>query len=883
MTEFAKEIIIANIEDELRKSYLDYAMSVIVGRALPDVKDGLKPVHRRVLYAMKEMGNDANKAYKKSARIVGDVIGKYHPHGDSAVYDALVRMAQDFSLRYPLIDGQGNFGSVDGDSPAAMRYTEVRLAKIAHELMDDLDRETVDFQPNYDGGEREPKVFPAQFPNLLVNGSSGIAVGMATNIPPHNLTQTINACLALLEEPGLSIDELMQHLPGPDFPTGGIINGVEGIRNAYHTGKGRVIIRGEATIEQPKDRPDRNRIVITELPYQVNKAYLQEKIALLVKEKKLEGITGIRDESDRDGMRVVIELRRGEVPEVVLNNLFKQTQLQNSFGINMVGLVNGEPKLLNLKQILDVFIRHRCEVVSRRCLFELRKARQRAHLLEGLAVALANIDEVIKLIRASSSSQEARGKLIDRDWAPAAVADLLLKSGSSEADKWDREVFEGGLSDLGYRLSEKQAQAILDMRLHRLTGLEQDKIFAEYHELLESIAGLIAILSSSTVLRGVVRDELILVRDRYGDERRTRIVEQELNVSMEDLIIEEDVVVVLSRLGYIKSQPVSEYRSQRRGGRGRSATKIKDEDVIDSMFVTSTHATVLFFSSLGKAYWVKAYELPQAGSAARGKPIVNILPLEEGEEITAMLPIQVGDPGYLFFASAQGRVKKSALAHFSRPRANGIIALDLAAGDRLIGVSLTSGEDDVMLFTDVGKVVRFSEKAVRAMGRTARGVKGITLKTGQKVIALLVPRTGAVLTATQKGFGKRTKLEDYPGHGRGGQGVISIQTSERNGAVVGAVQVEDDDEMILMSDQGTLIRTPVNTVALVSRNTQGVKLINLAEGESLVGLVRVPMVEAELGEDLDSGSNPDWVPDSSIENEDQDQDPGQEEPQPDDE
>ncbi len=853
MTDFAREVISANIEDELKSSYLDYAMSVIVGRALPDVRDGLKPVHRRVLFAMNRMGNDWNKAYKKSARVVGDVIGKYHPHGDSAVYDTIVRMAQDFSMRYMLVDGQGNFGSVDGDSAAAMRYTEIRLTRLAHDLMADLDKETVNFIPNYDGSESEPQVMPSRLPNLLINGSTGIAVGMATNMAPHNIVETINACIAFIDNPQISVDGLMEHLPGPDFPTGGMINGAEGIRDAYRTGRGKIYVRAKAEVTE-----DNSAIIISELPYQVNKAMLLERIAELVKDKKLEGIREIRDESDKDGMRAVIELRRGEVGEVILNNLYRQTQMQSVFGINMVALVNGKPELLSLPRILDEFVRHRREVVSRRTLFDLRKARERAHILEGLAVALANIDEVIALIRASKSSDEAKSRLLERPWQPGVVADLL-KRVNEDAGIGEAEGAEFGLKADGYRLSPRQAQGILDMRLQRLTGLEQDKIRDEYVELLELIGELLEILSSDSRLLQVIRDELLEMRDQYADERRTVIRQQKLSMSYEDMIAEEDVVVTLSRAGYIKSQPVEEYRTQKRGGRGRSATKVKDEDVVDQMFVASTHDTVLSFSNAGKAYWCKVYELPKAGHGGRGRPMVNLLSLGEEEKITAVLPLRGYDEDkFLFFATENGIVKKTALTNFSRPRSNGIIAVDLRDGDHLIGVNITDGSDDVMLFTDAGKVLRFSEQAVRAMGRTARGVKGITLKPGQKVIAQIIAGDGTILTATENGYGKRTVIDDYPGYGRGGQGVISIQTSDRNGAVVSALSVADEDEVMLITDAGTLIRTQVESISVLGRNTQGVTLIGLNEGEKLVGMARIDagdLVVEESGESASVGDD----------------------------
>ncbi|MCO6411246.1 MAG: DNA gyrase subunit A [Thiogranum sp.] len=843
MADFAKEVLPVNLEDEMRQSYLDYAMSVIVGRALPDVRDGLKPVHRRALFAMSELGNDWNKPYKKSARIVGDVIGKYHPHGDTAVYDTIVRMAQPFSLRYMLVDGQGNFGSVDGDSPAAMRYTEVRMARIAHELLADIDKETVDFVPNYDESEHEPKVFPTRIPNLLVNGSAGIAVGMATNIPPHNLGEVVNACIALIDNPELGLKELIEIVPGPDFPTAAIINGVRGIHEAYQTGRGRVYIRARSHVEGEEGA--RQKIVVTELPYQVNKARLLEKIAELVKEKKIDGISQLRDESDKDGMRMVIELKRGEVPEVVLNNLYQQTQLQNVFGINMVALVDGQPRLLNLKQILEAFVRHRREVVTRRTVYDLRKARERAHILEGLAVALANIDEVIALIKASSSRAEAREQLMGRDWMPGIVGELLQRSGS-EASRPDGLEQRFGYQGQSYRLSEAQAQAILDLRLHQLTGLEQDKIVDEYKEVIQRIDELLAILNDPDRLMQVIRDELIEVRDQYGDARRTEIVTDQLDLTMEDLITEEDVVVTLSHAGYAKSQPLSDYQAQRRGGRGKAAASVREEDFIDKLFIASTHDTILCFSSRGKAYWLKVYQLPQAGRTARGKPIVNLLPLEEGERINAVLPVrEFPEDRFVFMATAQGTVKKTPLSDFSRPRSNGIIAVDLRLDDYLVNVALTDGTRDVMLFSNTGKVIRFSENDVRAMGRTACGVRGIRLQPGQKVIALIIVDEGAVLTATENGYGKRTPVSEYPSHGRGGQGVISIQSSERNGDVIGAVLVSDDDEIMLITNGGTLVRTRVNEVSSMGRNTQGVRLISLHSGEKLVGLERVVEVQGD--------------------------------------
>jgi DNA gyrase subunit A len=837
MVGFAKETLLVNIEEEMKQSYLDYAMSVIVGRALPDVRDGLKPVHRRVLYAMSVLGNDWNKPYKKSARVVGDVIGKYHPHGDTAVYDTIVRMAQPFSLRYMLVDGQGNFGSVDGDSAAAMRYTEVRMSKIAHELLADLDKETVDFTPNYDESEHEPAVFPSRLPNLLINGSSGIAVGMATNIPPHNLTEVVNAVIALIDDPSLDMNAIIDIIPGPDFPTAGIINGIRGIREGYRTGRGRVVTRARTEVEEHGN--GRQRIVVTELPYQVNKARLIEKIAELVRDKKIEGISELRDESDKDGMRMVIELKRGEVAEVLINNLYSQTQMQNTFGINMVALVDGQPRLLNLKQILEAFIDHRREVVTRRTIFDLRKAREKAHIREGLAVALTNIDPIIAMIKAAANPAEAKEKLMATSWELGVVQKMLDRSGA-EASKPDGLGKMFGLVDGKYRLSDTQAQAILEMRLHRLTGLEQDKILNEYKELLAIIADLLDILGSLERLMQVIRDELIEIKEQYGDDRRTEIRETEQDLNLEDLITEEDVVVTLSHEGYAKCQPLTDYRAQRRGGRGKSATSMKDEDFVDKLFVASTHDTILCFSSRGKMYWKKVYELPQASRASRGKPIVNLLPLDEGERINAILPIREYEEGqFIFFATANGIVKKTPLVDYSRPRANGIIAIDLRGDDQLVGVSITNGERDAMLFTSAGKAIRFNESNVRAMGRTAGGVRGIKLMGDAKVISLIVADEGCVLTATENGFGKRTKVDQYPCHGRGGQGVISIVCNDRNGGVVGAVQVADDDQIMLISDGGTLVRTRVSEVSVLGRNTQGVKLIGLSRGEKLVGVERV--------------------------------------------
>jgi DNA gyrase subunit A len=843
MSEFAKEVLPINIEEEMKQSYLDYAMSVIVGRALPDVRDGLKPVHRRVLYAMRELGNDWNKPYKKSARVVGDVIGKYHPHGDTAVYDTIVRMAQPFSLRYMLVDGQGNFGSVDGDAPAAMRYTEVRMAKIAHELLADIDRETVDFVPNYDESESEPEVLPAKMPNLLVNGAAGIAVGMATNIPPHNLTEIINACLALIEEPAISIQKLMEIVPGPDFPTAGIINGARGIAEAYATGRGRIYVRARTELEDYDN--GKQAIIVTELPYQVNKARLLERIAELVKEKKIEGITELRDESDKDGMRVVIEMRRGEVSEVMLNNLYQHTQMQNVFGINMVALVDGQPRLLNLKQILEAFIRHRREVVTRRTVYDLRKAREKAHIREGWAIALANIDPIIALIKAAANPAQAKEQLMAAAWEPGVVIQMLERAGA-EASRPENLSREFGLLEGKYKLSDAQAQAILDLRLHRLTGLEQDKIISEYEELLNLIEELLTILSSKERLMEVIRDELIELRDQYGDERRTEIFASQEDLTIEDLITEEDVVVTLSHEGYAKSQPLSAYAAQRRGGKGKSATAVKDQDFIDKMFVANTHDTILCFSSRGKVYWLKVYELPQAGRNARGRPIVNLLPLEEGERINAILPIREYDENhFVFFATANGTVKKTPLKDFSRPRASGIIAVELREDDQLVGVELTAGEQDVLLFSSGGKAIRFSEADVRPMGRNAVGVRGIKLAKEQKVISLIIATEGDILTATENGYGKRTPVDDYPRHGRGGQGVISIQTSARNGDVTGAELVGSEDEVMLITNSGTLVRTRVDEISIMGRNTQGVKLISLGEGEKLSGIERIENIQAD--------------------------------------
>ncbi len=850
MAEIAKEIFPVNLEDEMRQSYLEYAMSVIVGRALPDVRDGLKPVHRRVLYAMNVLGNDFNKAYKKSARVVGDVIGKYHPHGDTAVYDTIVRMAQPFAMRHMLVDGQGNFGSVDGDSPAAMRYTEVRMSKIAHELLADLDKETVDFIPNYDESEHEPLVLPTKVPNLLINGSSGIAVGMATNIPPHNLAEIINACILLIDQPEADVEVLMQCIPGPDFPTAGFINGARGIREAYRTGKGKIYLRARSHYEE--DKSGRQSIIVTELPYQVNKARLLEKIAELVKEKRLEGISGLRDESDKDGMRMVIELRRGEIADVILNNLYKQTQMQNVFGINMVALVNGQPKLLDLKSILDAFIVHRREVVTRRTVFDLRKARDRAHLLEGLAVALSNIDEIIALIKQSPSPAVAKAALLEKAWAPGVVMDMLQRAGA-DSSRPENIPADCGLVDEQYCLTERQAQAILDLRLHKLTGLEQDKIISEYREILDKIEDLLDILNRDERLKMEIRLELETIREQFADDRRTEIIIDHSDLTVEDLISEEGVVVTISHLGYAKAQPLESYSAQRRGGRGKAATRVKDEDFVEQMFSASTHDTLLCFSTRGKVYWQKVYQLPIGSRTARGRPMVNLLPLEENERITAILPVRdYPEDQFIFFATASGKVKRTPLSSFSRPRANGIIALDLREDDSLIGVQLTAGTSDLMLFTSAGKGIRIAEASVRAMGRTAAGVRGIKVKSGDEVISLIATDTedGEILFATENGYGKRTRVRDFSTQGRGGQGVISIQTSKRNGRVVGAIRVTGDEEIMLISNAGTLVRTPVEGISILARNTQGVTLIRVGEEEKLV---QIEPVAASVG---DNGSDP---------------------------
>ncbi|HUE91194.1 DNA gyrase subunit A [Pseudomonas sp.] len=895
MGELAKEILPVNIEDELKQSYLDYAMSVIVGRALPDARDGLKPVHRRVLFAMSELGNDWNKAYKKSARVVGDVIGKYHPHGDTAVYDTIVRMAQPFSLRYLLVDGQGNFGSVDGDNAAAMRYTEVRMTKLAHELLADLHKETVDWVPNYDGTEMIPAVMPTKVPNLLVNGSSGIAVGMATNIPPHNLTEVINGCLALIDNGELTVDELMQYIPGPDFPTAAIINGRAGIIEAYRTGRGRIYMRARAIIEDIDKVGGRQQIIVSELPYQLNKARLIEKIAELVKEKKLEGITELRDESDKDGMRIVIELRRGEVPEVVLNNLYAQTQMQSVFGINVVALIDGQPKVLNLKDMLEAFILHRREVVTRRTVFELRKARERGHILEGQAVALSNIDPVIALIKASPTPAEAKLALIATAWESSAVETMVERAGADACRPDDLDP-QYGLRDGKYFLSPEQAQAILELRLHRLTGLEHEKLLAEYQEILTQIGELIRILTSATRLMEVIREELEAVKAEFGDKRRTEILDNRLDLTLADLITEEERVVTISHGGYAKSQPLHAYQAQRRGGKGKSATGVKDEDYIEHLLVANSHSTLLLFSSKGKVYWLKTYEIPEASRAARGRPLVNLLPLGEGERITAMLQIDLealrqqapegdeqddiegvvveveevedlveGDDAddetpdeptgaYIFMATAKGTVKKTPLVQFSRPRSSGLIALKLDEDDTLISAAVTDGAREVMMFSDGGKVIRFKESKVRTMGRTARGVRGMRLPEGQEIISMLIPEAEAqILTASERGYGKRTAMAEFPRRGRGGQGVIAMVSNERNGKLVGAVQVLDGEEIMLISDQGTLVRTRVSEVSSLGRNTQGVTLIKLAKDESLVGLERVQEPSAEDDEELLEG------------------------------
>lgn len=847
MSELAKEISPVNIEEELKSSYLDYAMSVIVGRALPDVRDGLKPVHRRVLFAMNVLGNDWNKPYKKSARVVGDVIGKYHPHGDSAVYDTIVRMAQPFALRYTLVDGQGNFGSIDGDSAAAMRYTEVRMAKITCELLADLEKETVDYVPNYDGSEQIPDVLPTKIPNLLVNGSSGIAVGMATNIPPHNLREVINGCLAYIDDENISIEGLMEHIPGPDFPTAAIINGRRGIEEAYRTGRGKIYIRARAEIHVD-DKTHRETIIVHEIPYQVNKARLIEKIAELVKDKRIEGISELRDESDKDGMRIVIEIKRDAVGEVVLNNLYSLTQLQVTFGINMVALSQGQPKLLTLKDMLEAFVRHRREVVTRRTIFELRKARERAHLLEGLTVALANIDPIIELIRRAPTPAEAKAGLLSQPWQLGNVAAMLERAGSDNTrPEWLESQY--GVHDGYYYLTEQQAQAILNLQLQKLTSLEHEKLLDEYKELISEIAALIFILESPERLMEVIRQELEIIRDTYSDQRRTEITANTADINIEDLITQEDVVVTLSHQGYVKYQPLSDYEAQRRGGKGKSAARIKEEDFIDQLLVANTHDTILCFSSRGRLYWMKVYQLPEATRGARGRPIVNLLPLEENERITAILPVKSYDEGLsIFMATANGTVKKTALTEFSRPRSAGIIAVNLNEGDELIGVDLTDGNNEIMLFSAEGKVVRFPESQVRAVGRNAIGVRGINLDDNDRVVSLIIPRgEGAILTVTQNGFGKRTLQSEYPTKSRATKGVISIKVSERNGQVVGAIQVDETDQIMLITDAGTLVRTRVSEVSIIGRNTQGVRLIRTSDIENVVGLQRV----AETSDDDD--------------------------------
>jgi len=851
MADIAKEILPVNIEDELKQSYLDYAMSVIVGRALPDVRDGLKPVHRRVLFAMSELNNDWNKGYKKSARVVGDVIGKYHPHGDSAVYDTIVRMAQPFSLRYMLVDGQGNFGSIDGDNAAAMRYTEIRMRKIAHEILADLDKETVDWVPNYDGTEQIPEVMPTKIPALLINGSSGIAVGMATNIPPHNLTEVINGCLATLDNPDITVEELMEHIPGPDFPTAAIINGRAGIVEAYKTGRGRIYIRARAEVIID-EKTHRETIIVHELPYQVNKARLIEKIAELVKEKKIEGISELRDESDKDGLRVVIEMKRGESGEVVLNNLYAQTQLQNVFGINIVALVDKQPRILNLKQLIEYFIRHRREVVTRRTVYLLRKARERGHVLEGLAIAISNIDEIITTIKASATTQEARDALISRSWQLGDVAGMLERAGENACRPDDLEDMYG-MRDGQYYLSPVQVQAILDLRLQKLTGLEHEKLLGEYQERLLEIAEYLNILANPDVLIAVIRGELEQVVADYGDERRSEIVASHLDLNHEDLIPEEDRVVTISNGGYAKSQPLDAYQAQRRGGMGKSATSVKDEDFVEHLLVVNTHTTILCFSNIGKVYWLKVYQIPVAGRNSRGRPMVNLLPLGEDERITSILPVNEYTEGYfIFMATGLGTVKKTPLEAFSRQRSVGLRAIELDEGDVLIGTAITNGENDILLLTSAGKAARFAEQDVRAMGRTARGVRGIRMDEGQRAIAMIIPQEGGcVLTVSENGYGKRTLVEDFPAKGRGNRGVIAMAMSERNGPLVGAVQVFEGDDLMLISDQGTLVRTRTDEVSILSRNTQGVRVIRLKEDEHLVGVQRVDEEDEALPLDED--------------------------------
>lgn len=879
MGELAKEIVPVNIEDELKQSYLDYAMSVIVGRALPDVRDGLKPVHRRVLFAMSELKNDWNKPYKKSARVVGDVIGKYHPHGDSAVYDTIVRMAQPFSLRYMLVDGQGNFGSIDGDSAAAMRYTEIRMSKIAHEILSDLDKETVDFVPNYDGTEHIPAVMPTRVPNLLVNGSSGIAVGMATNIPPHNLREVVNGCIHLIDDPEASIDELMELIPGPDFPTGAIINGRAGILQAYRTGRGRIYVRSQAEIIVD-EKTKRESIIVHEIPYQVNKARLIEKIAELVKEKKLEGISEIRDESDKDGLRIAIEIKRGDMGEVVLNNLFAQTQMQNVFGINVVALVDGQPKILNLKELLEHFIKHRREVVTRRTVYLLRKARERGHVLEGLAVAISNIDEVIATIKASASPAEAKEALLNRAWDTQAIKPFLEKAGPNACNP-DGLGDEYGLkNDNQYFLSPAQVQAILELRLHRLTGMEHEKLLAEYEEKLLQIAEYLDILGNKSRLMALIREELDVIRTEYGDERRTIIQESQHDLSVEDLINEEDRVVTISHGGYAKSQPLDAYQAQRRGGMGKAATSVKDEDFVEHLLIANTHDYILCFTNLGKVYWLKVYQIPVAGRQSRGRPVVNLLPLDAEERITSILPVRdFTEDNFIVMATSNGTVKKTPLPQFARPRSSGLRAIDLVEGDHLVGTAITDGSKDILLLSSNGKAARFNEESVRSMGRTSRGVRGIRLKEDYRVISMLIPEEGGyVLSVSENGFGKRTEVTEYPTKGRGSQGVIAMQTSERNGQLIGAVQVFKGQEIMLISDQGTLVRTRVEEVSVVGRNTQGVRLIKVKENEHIVGLARIEETldeEAVLLAESNESSESDVSIDSTASSDSNDTDIGE--------
>ena len=845
MVDPAKEILPVNIEDELKQSYLDYAMSVIVGRALPDVRDGLKPVHRRVLYAMNELNNDFNKPYKKSARVVGDVIGKYHPHGDSAVYETIVRMAQPFSLRYMLVDGQGNFGSIDGDSAAAMRYTEIRMTKLAHALLEDLEKDTVDFVPNYDETESIPHVLPTRIPNLLVNGSSGIAVGMATNIPPHNLSEVIKGCLAIIENSDITVDELMEYIPGPDFPTGAIINGKAGIIQAYRTGRGRIYQRAKADIEVD-EKTKRETIIISEIPYQLNKSRLIERIAELVKEKKIEGISELRDESDKDGLRVVIELKRGEMGEVVLNNLYAQTQLQSVFGINMVALVDGQPKILNLKEMLEAFVRHRREVVTRRTIYLLKKARERAHTLEGFAIALANIDEIIALIKKSPTPADAREALVSKGWAPGTVVAMLERAGpEASRPEWLEEQY--GLRKGKYFLSPEQAKDILELRLHRLTGMEQDKIIEEFTLKLEEIADYQDILGNITRLMLVIKEELEAVLEQFGDERRTEITESQHDLTVEDLITEEERVVTISHGGYAKTQPLTDYQAQRRGGMGKSATAVKDEDFVEHLLIASTHATILCFTNFGKVYWLKVYQIPVAGRNSRGRPMVNLLPLDEGERISSILPVEeYSADQYVIMATANGTVKKTSLDQYSRPRSVGLRAVDLVEGDHLVGTAIIDGSKDIMLLSSEGKAVRFSETDVRAMGRVSKGVRGMRLPENHSVISMVVPEeSGLLLTVCENGYGKRTHISEFPTKGRGGKGMIAIQASDRNGPLVGATQLFDGDEIMLISDQGTMVRTRGDEVSIVGRNTQGVRVIRLKEGEKLVSLARIAEPEED--------------------------------------